>query len=182
MRTTLTAAAVALTLLPALALAQEPVPAFDRLNTRLKIGDQVVVTDTQGRRRAGSLVGLSPSSLTLDGKPGRTFPASDVRLIEERRPDSLKNGALIGLASGFAVGAGLAASICSQDGCEGAGIAAGVALYAGIGAAIGAGIDALIPGKKLVVYQAADGRTSARLMLAPVVTPHTTGVAFSLSF
>jgi hypothetical protein len=59
-------------------------------------------------------------------------------------------------------------------------VAAGV--YGGIGAAIGAGIDALIPGKKRVVYRAADGKPATRLVLTPIVTPRSKGIALSFAF
>ena len=51
-------------------------------------------------------------------------------------------------------------------------------------AASGVGIDAMIPGKKLVAYRApgAAGAPSARLSLAPFVTPRAKGVALALSF
>ena len=46
-------AAMLIAILPALAAAQEPVKSFDQLNTRLKPGDTVWVTDAQGRESKG---------------------------------------------------------------------------------------------------------------------------------
>ena len=57
-----------------------------------------------------------------------------------------------------------------------------IGLYAGAGAGIGALVDALIPGPKRLVYRAPGGSGSARLSLAPVITPRTKGVAVSVSF
>jgi hypothetical protein len=175
-------AVVGLVLLPALALSQEPVKTFDQLNTRVKVGDTVYVTDGQGRERQGKVRELSSASVTLENDGLRTFSASEVGLVLERAPDRLKNGALIGLGVGAGLGAGLVAVICSEDECNAAGAAMGFAAYAGIGAAIGTGIDALIPGKKRIVYRAPDGSPGARVMLAPVLTRHARGLALSVAF
>jgi hypothetical protein len=182
MRGIATSAALAILFLPALALGQEPVKSFDQLNTRLKSGDKIVVTDTQGREHQGKLVELSASSLTLD-RVGK-LAASDVRMVQERAHDSLKDGALIGLASGLTLGA-IAAADCAGGDCEfspAAVFAMVGGVYGGLGAAVGAGIDALIPGKKRVVYRAPDGTAGTRVTLAPVVTPRAKGIAVSFTF
>jgi len=182
MREAVTAAVLAILLLPLNVLAQEPVERFDQLNTRLKIGDKVYVTDTLGRERQGKVLALTPSSVTLDSGGRQTLSISEVSLVEDRRPDSLKHGALIGLAVGAAVGAGIAAAVCSSEECDAGGLALGVGLYAAMGAGIGTGIDAMIPGRKRVVYQVAKGDGSASFRLTPVITPRRQGIALSLSF
>lgn len=178
------AAAFAFVLVPGFVCGQEPVKAFDQLNTRLKVGDKIVVTDASGSERPGKIVAISPSALTLDRDGGRTFTASDVQLVQERERDSLKNGALIGLASGLALG-GIAAADCASGYCEfspaGVFLIAG-GFYGGVGAAIGAGIDALIPGKRRVVYRAPDSKPVTRVLVTPVITPRTKGVALSVAF
>jgi len=184
MRTRATAAMLAFLLMPALVHAQEPVKTFEQLNTRLRVGDKIIVTDTQGREHEGKILDISPSALTLDRDAGHKLAGSDVQLVQERQRDSLKNGALIGLASGLAVGA-VAAADCASGDCEFSPaavflIAGGV--YGGIGAAIGTGIDALIPGKKRVVYRAPGGKPVTRVMVVPVLTPHTKSVALSVAF
>jgi hypothetical protein len=177
-------AALGILFLPGLVLGQEPVRSFDQLNTRLKVGDKVYVTDAQGREREGEIVELSVSSLTLDTDGAKKLAVSYVRLVQERQHDSLKNGALIGLGVGAGLAGGLIVAVCSGDECEvGADwVLLAVGAYAGIGAAIGTGIDALVPGKKRVVYRAPAGGPSARLMLVPVLTPRTKGFALSLTF
>ena len=52
-RTLAVVAAIALFASPAIAAAQEPVTSFDQLDTRLKPGDTVWVTDAQGREIKG---------------------------------------------------------------------------------------------------------------------------------
>ena len=170
---------------PSLAAAQEPVRDFDQLNTRLKPGDTVWVTDTQGREVKGKVQALAPDAITLKGDGPRTFAAGDVRLISERRNDSLANGALIGLGVGG--GLGLVGCLASAESSDAGWCAVAAAAYGGIGAAIGVGIDALIPGKKLVAYRApgtpgSTGSARARLSIAPVVTRRAKGVAVAFAF
>ena len=54
----------------------------------------------------------------------------------------------------------------------------------GAGALIGVGIDAMIPGKQVVVYRApgSNGASHARLSMAPVITPRARGVAVAFAF
>jgi len=50
----------------ALAAAQEPVREFSQLDTRLKPGDKVWVTDAQGREVKGRIAAIGADALTLD--------------------------------------------------------------------------------------------------------------------
>ena len=165
------------------ASAQEPVRDFSQLNTRLKPGDTVWVTDGEGRELKGKITSFGPDALVVDAGGARTLPAVDVRLIQERRRDSFKNGTLIGL--GIGAGFGVIACAGFVEGSQDAGwCALAIGAYGGIGAAIGLGIDALTPGKKIAVYRASGtpGTTPARLSIAPVITPRVKGVAVSFAF
>ena len=175
-------AAVILVLLPALAAAQEPVKSFDQLNTRLKPGDTVWVTDAQGRELRGRVTSFMPGALAIDAEGARTLRADEVRVDWNRRHDSLANGTLIGLAVGFGVGAALTYAACSGDECSWGAGAMLTLLVTGAGAGAGAGVDAAIPGRRQVVYRAPGASGSARLSLAPVITPRTKGVMVALSF
>ena len=170
-----------LTFLPTLSAAQEPVQSFDQLNTRLKVGDTVWVTDAEGREVKGNIRSVDAASLSLDGAAGPTFRAGDALTIDERRPDPLKNGTLIGLVVGLGAGLALVAGICANGDCQGSPVGASL-FYAGIGAGIGAGVDAAIPGRRQIVYRAGMVTPSARLSLAPVITPRTKAVAVTYSF
>jgi len=179
-------AAVLIVLLPAHSAAQDPVKSFDQLNTRLKVGDTVWVTDARSREIIGKIRDLSATSLLLDvsGTP-RDFPAHEVRLVQARRQDGLRNGTLIGFAVG-AVGleaANLAATSLDDD-CSAGCHATFIVLGGAIGAGVGRIVDALIPGKQLVVYRAAGtaGASPGRLSLAPVITPRIKGVTVAFSF
>ena len=181
------AAGAALLLLPVLAGAQEPVKSFDQLNTRLKVGDTIYVTDAQGRETKGKIRDLGPSALTLDSGTAAIVQADAVRLIVERKPRPIGRGALwglgIGAAAGLALGVAVVADCHEGDDCAGA-ILFGAGFFGGIGAGTGVVIGALIPGKTLAVYRApgTTGASSARFSLAPLITPARKGVAVSVRF
>ena len=162
--------------------AQEPVRDFSQLNTRLRPGDTIWVTDAQGREVKGTILSLAADELTLEGRSGRSFGAPDVATIQVRRADSLRNGALIGLGVGG--GLVLVACVANAESGDAGWCVLGAAIYGGIGAGIGVGIDALIPGKKLVAYRApgSPGPAPARLSMVPVITPRAKGVALSFAF
>jgi hypothetical protein len=174
-------AVVSLLLAFALAAAQEPVRDFSQLNTRLRPGETVWVTDVHGREVKGRIGTMSPDTLTLSNDAARSYAAADVLQLRQRRPDPLWNGALIG----FAVGGGLGLGLGNFSGSWSWGDAAVGALMIGaIGTGVGVGIDAMIPGRKIVVYRApgSPGPAPARLSIAPVVTPRSKGVAVSFAF
>jgi len=171
---------------PALAAAQEPVEAFGLLNTRLKVGDTVWVTDAEGREVTGKIRDLSPTSLLLDaGGSPQNFQAARVGTIRIQPKDPLRNGVLWGALAGGVTGA---ASCLLNPQCGGDDeIAAAVSLaLAGVGAVagagIGAGVDAAVKGPKLIVYAAPAASGGGRLSVAPMITPRTKGVAVSFAF
>jgi hypothetical protein len=172
-------AALLIVLLPTFSAAQEPVKSFDQLNTRLKPGDTVWITDAQGREVKGRIRDLGPSALTLDGTG--TIAADAVQLITERLDRPIGKGALWGLATGAVVGAVSGATADEETGFW---MLVGAVFYGGIGAGVGALAGACTPGKSLVVYRApgSTGAAHARLSIAPVITPRTKGVALSYSF
>jgi len=171
--------------LPSLAAGQEPVKSFDQLNTRLKAGDTIWVTDSQGREIEGKLSRLSPASLqlTTDGDV-EELPAERVGTIRVQPADRLRNGVLWGALVGF-VGGALSCGVnpqCTGDE-GGAGMAAGLGILgAAAGAGIGALIDAAVKGPKLTVYRASGTAGDAHFSIAPVITPRAKGVAVSFAF
>jgi hypothetical protein len=161
--------------------AQQLAATFDQLRVLVKPGDTLTITDTAGRKVQGRLSEVTPSTLALNvaGRP-QQFQHADVDMGEKRGPDSLKNGALTGLA----VGGGLAALFV------GAALSAGeeggywylIALpaYSGMGASIGAGVDALIEGRR-VIYARSNSAT-AKMNVMPIVARGRTGVMVSMGF
>ena len=174
-------AVISLLLAFALAAAQEPVRDFTQLNTRLRAGDTVWVTDAQGREVKGKIAAIGADAITLEGGSGRTFGVAHVATIRSRETDTLRSGALIGLGVGAASGLALCAAAEASGPSDYAWCGA---IFGAIGAGIGVGIDALTPGRKIVAYRApgAAGAPSARLSIAPFVTPRVRGVAVAFSF
>ena len=154
---------------------------FDELMSRIQPGATVFVTDSAGHEVRGRLSDLTDTSLNLvvDGKP-RAFSQANVGLIEQRQPDSLWNGLLIGVAAGAAPAVywlladpnECGGSICMDD------LAVGVIP----GAAIGLVIDAVIK-RKVVVYRSVPrSPTGTAIAVAPIVARHRKGVAWTVSF
>jgi hypothetical protein len=167
---------------PQLATAQEPVRDFSQLNTRLKPGDTIWVTDAQGREIKGKIRGLAPSSLTLDGGAG-TMEADAVRLIMEGKGQQKFKGAMYGLAAGggAAVLLLLAAGSCDAEDCEIL-YYVGAPIAAGAGAGIGVALGAVTHKAGRVVYRAPGAQAAPRLSVAPLVTPRARGVVISFAF
>ena len=170
---------------PLVAAAQEPVTSFDQLNTRLKIGDTIYVTDAQGREIKGKIRELTLSAMMLDRDGSTTMKADDVRLVTQRKGHPIGKGALWGLGLGAAAGAviGLTYDDDCSDCWSTGGVAAALAgIFGGMGAGAGAIAGALVPGKEVVVYRAPGASASARLSFAPVITPRSKGLAVSFAF
>ncbi len=180
------AAAVAGSVLGGAAPAQAQETSFDGLGKWLRLGDAVVVTEMDGRKASGRLTNLSAASMTiLRGGTPIELPSASVRAVSIRERDSLANGALIGLAAGMAFGAIALGAACHEDyyyrgSCAGL-VLAGVGIYGAMGAGIGVGIDALTPGRKLLVYQR-PAAASARVSVAPVMLPNRQGVVVRVVF
>jgi len=171
---------------PALAAAQEPVRDFTQLNTRLKPGDTVYVTDARGREVNGRITNLTSGSLALNAKGAPTLSANEVSTIQLRERDSLRRGALIGLGVGAVIGIGLCVAANAEDphSVRASEYAWCPAIPGAIGAGIGVGIDAITPGRKILVYRApgSTGAAQARLSFAPFITRRARGVGVSFTF
>ena len=150
---------------------------FEQLAVLVESGDRVTVTDSAGREQTGRIIDLSPSALTLriDGA-GYDFRAASVRTIRQWRPDSLRQGALIGLAAGAITAAALYFPL---DDFTGLGKAMTLGMFAAAGTGIGVGVDALIPTRQVIFRSPAAAR---RLTVAPLLARNRQGVAVSIGF
>jgi hypothetical protein len=151
--------------------AQEAAASFDALAGRIHVGDRIWVTDATGREVRGRLERLSSDGLVLDANGLETFAAADVRRIRVRDRDSLKNGTLIGLGVGGAMGTAWCIGAVADDSGEldaRVECAEGFTVFPGMGALIGLTVDALIPGKVRVVYQAPLPRETSRASVTSV--------------
>ena len=170
---------------PATHVVGQTAESFEQLRILVKAGDVVSVTDAAGTTNTGEVVELSNSSLRLRvGAVTRELLQADVLKIDQRRRDSLGNGALIG----FLVGGGLAATAvlasCGNDRsfvnlCEGAVPLAVIGMWGGLGAGVGIGVDALIVHSQ-TIYRAA-AAASSRVRITPLLSPSRRGVLVSLS-
>ena len=171
----------------AAASAQEPAASFEALAGRVQIGQLIWVTDPTGREVRGRLERLSSDGLVLQESNHLTLAAADVRRVRTRDRDSLKNGALIGLGIGGAVGtAWCIGAVADDSGDVDARVecAEGFTVLPGLGALIGLAVDAVIPGQMRVIYQSSASQEAprARLMVAPLVSSRVQGVAVLFAF
>jgi hypothetical protein len=171
----------------AAASAQESASSFEELVGRIQIGHQIWVTDTTGRQVRGRLERLSSDRLVLEANGLEVFAAPDVRQVRARDRDSLKNGTLIGLGIGLGLGTAWCIGAVADDSGEidaRVECAEGFTVFPGFGALIGLAVDAVIPGKMRVVYQAPLSREASRayLTVVPLVSSRAKGVALSFVF
>jgi hypothetical protein len=167
--------------------AQEVAASFDALAGRIQVGDRIWVTDATGREVRGRLERLSSDELVLKANRSETFAAADVRRVRARDRDSLKNGTLIGLGVGGAMGtAWCIGAIADDSGDIDARVecAEGFTVFPALGTLIGLAVDALIPGKRRVVYQASLPLEVSRasLMVVPLLSSRQRGLAVSFVF
>jgi len=166
--------------------AQEPAASFDALAGRLQIGQLIWVTDPTGREVRGRLERLSSDGLVLE-EDHLDLAAPDVRRVRTRDRDSLKNGALIGLGIGGGMGAAWCIGAVADDsGNVDARVECGegFTVFPGLGALIGLAIDAAIPGKLRVIYQASPSQEAprARLIIAPSIASRVKGLTVLFAF
>lgn len=170
-----------LLLAPRATLAQGIAKSFDELRLLIRPGDTVTVTDTKtGADTKGKVFSLSAASLILTvDKTQKEWREGELSVIHQNRGDSLKNGALWGLAIGGALG--VIAGAAAEDDASAVGFAlvAG-AFYGGIGAAIGVGCDALVTTPQVIYV----GRTSSgtAVRLSPIVGRGRTGARLTIRF
>lgn len=164
--------------------AQEIATSFDQLRVLVKPGDTVTVTDSAGNETRGKILALSSSSLAVSaGDTQRTWTASEVRAISQRRRASLGTGAKWGFVIGAGLGAllGVAAAQEGYSAGESVGWAAfGAGIYGGIGAGIGVGVRSLMHETR-VVY-AGRPAPQAKLTLSLAFSDRRKGVAFAVGF
>ena len=163
--------------------AQPPATSFDELRRVLRGGQEVVVTDVNGRQtrnvvatvNAAQIVLLSKSILTFRRLgPPRQYVESQIAKVA--RVDSVWNGALIGYAAGF--GLGVASCKTYEGDCAPFFSVAGLTL---IGGALGATIDAAI--RKTVYLNGrlgASGRVS--LSVSPLLGTGKAGAQLKLHY
>ena len=150
---------------------------FEQLGLLVRSGDRVTVTDSAGREQTGSIIDLSRTMLTLRIDGARhDFRPTSVSTIRQWRSDSLKQGALIGLAAGAVTAAAFFVPYPESSGSV---TAVFVGLFAAAGTGVGVGIDALIPTRQVIFRSPTAAR---RVTVAPILTSNRQGVGVSIGF
>jgi hypothetical protein len=161
-----------------------PATSFDQLAGVLNIGDKVYLTDSAGRDYEGTVSERPESAIKIVGAgEAREFKPSDVSAIRRFEPDSKKNGAFIGMGIGAALGAAIGAFAAEESNSDSTAATSvvGALAYGALGALIGTGLDALSPGKRVLVYRSEPAR-AVRLLVVPVVLPKRQAVVARISF
>lgn len=149
----------------------------ERIPAMVKTGQRVSIVDEDGRQIDGRVEGISEEAIRLSQRRGTEEIPVD-RIVRIDRPDSLKNGALIGLGVGLtnsAIWIGFATQAENvQWKIVFASSAASIVGYT----LLGTGIDAIFNNRR-TLYQRG-GRAQARV--SPVVGRGVRGAAVSLTW
>lgn len=148
-------------------------PAFARMRERLKGGDRVTISLTDGRVVKGRFSDMSSEALTVSTQAGdQSMPAADIARVQRHRRGVLL-GAIIGAGAGMAGGAFLA-TWARNEGGNGGGEFLGMTA---LGTGIGLGVDALVNIPR-TLYRQPPGRTALRIDAGPKRTVIGLTVAF----
>lgn len=147
----------------------------------VKPGREVWVATSSGALVHGEVSAISGRTLSIRQRNGEVpVPLDDIRLVEGR--DSLKNGILIGAASGALATGSLftwvASLVCESDPCDpiaGVAFALGAASGAVGGGLLGAMVDGLIPGRQTLFE-----RTAIRVI--PSLSPKTKALSITVDW
>ena len=167
--------ALAILVSPAVAVAQT---IGTRLADAVATGMKVSVVEDDGRRVEGRVLEHSQESLwlSLNGS-SQEIPID--RIVRIDKPDSLKNGALVGLGIGLAVGT-FGAVLSSSGNIEPEWMLAGIAYQTVAWTLLGTGIDAMFNNRRTLYTYERGGRLQARV--SPVVGRGVRGAAVSVTW
>ena len=175
-----------LLLAPALAVAQEPSPTLQALQSNVHQGEPVRLYGVDGSKIQGTIETISSSSLKLKVKGvSREFQESQIREIQVQYRDPIWNGVkwgvVIGGISGAVVGAIVSDAFC--DGC-GDSHASGALAFGLLGAGIGAGTGATSDYLRKGYTPVFKGQKVAEkgFNVSPIVSKSTKGVAVAFRF
>ena len=157
-------------------------PVAGAQTTRTRLGDtvstglKVSVVDGDGRRIDGRVVALSQDTLRVSLR-GSTEDIPLDRIVRIDKPDGLKNGALVGLGVGLAIGT-FGAVLSSGGNVEPEWVLAGITYNAVAFTLLGTGIDAVFDNRRTLYERG--GRLQTRV--SPVVGRGVRGAAVSLAW
>jgi hypothetical protein len=162
-------------LVPSAAFAQT---APQDLEAILVPGTTVWITDVSGREERARVVNVVGDVVaTTAGDATRRLGRDDLMQVKIRRPDSALNGALIGAGAAIAGGLFLCTRMEQWENCRDD--TGAIATVGALGAGAGIVIDALIRKQHTIYLPNARPR---RLVVSPLIGPHTKGVRISAAF
>ena len=92
--------------------AGQSIPSFQELRNDVRPGDTLYVVDAQGEETKGRLTNILDAAIMLDvDGTRRRFSIDSISQIDRTRRDSVKNGVLIGLATGAIAGYALGRAV-----------------------------------------------------------------------
>jgi hypothetical protein len=157
---------------------------FEELQSVVKTGDTVTVTDSSGKPMEGRILGLSRDALRITSHGvTRDFTQRDTLQITKDKFDSVLNGALKGAAVGGAIGGTLAIICVARHACdnEGTFVAGAVAGYVLLGATVGVTADALTS-TRVMIYRSPGVALANHIYIKPMYSNDRKGVGVNFSF
>jgi hypothetical protein len=149
----------------------------ERIPDTVKTGQKVSVIDQDGRQIDGRVEGITEEALRVSLRKGsEEIPLS--RIVRIDRPDSLKNGALIGLGVGVGNSVIMAIAASQSEHVHWNVVVAATAFNLVGYTALGTSIDAIFKNKRTLYERGR--RTQARV--SPVVGRGVRGAALSVTW
>ncbi len=149
----------------------------ERIPDVVRTGQRISIIDDEGRQIDGRVEGTSEAAIRVSLRKGSEEIPVD-RIVRIDRPDSLRNGAYIGLGIGLASSAILAGFATQAENSQW-GVVAASCVYNVVGyTLLGTGIDALVNNRRTLYERGR--RPQARL--SPVVGRGVRGGAISLTW
>lgn len=113
--------------------------------SRLQPGQQIEVSEMNGKKHSGALVNVSDSAISLrDARGEQSVPSQEVRSVRLRKGNHRLRNTLIGAGIGAGAGAGVTAAAWEPHGFLG-GRGVGATVGAIIGGLAGAIVGAVVP-------------------------------------
>lgn len=146
---------------------------------RVRSGQHVWITVSDGQEYAGEVVSRAPGAVTLRHRHGATSIAT-TDIVRIDAPDRLLNGIMIGMGAGGAAGAVLGGIlgdfVCeSSNGCVTIGALLVGGMGAGMGGLIGAMVDGVRDNRRPVYDRSTTPRT--QVTLAPILSREQRGLS-----
>jgi hypothetical protein len=150
-------------------------PGDERLSGAIRPGLTVSIVDDEGRQTEGRVMDVSTEVIRLSLR-GTSEEVRLDRIVRIDKPDSLKNGALIGLAVGLSLG--VFGSAMQAPDIEAKWAVANIAWNGVACTLLGTGIDALVDTRR-TLYQRSGG---VRGRVSPIVGRGVRGATMTLSW